>query len=115
MLPQACRPIITVKVPLCEALAKGHCARMGAPESELICRAPSGCYKVSPHFNFSFPLLLLPWLRDELNPSLARLLNAQLSGTPGHLPLLTTPGEDTRLPSLLGKFLAKEITRNYSK
>ena len=55
MLPQACRPIITVKVPLCEALAKGHCARMGAPESELICRAPSGCYKVSPHLTEEDP------------------------------------------------------------
>ncbi|CAI9170853.1 unnamed protein product [Rangifer tarandus platyrhynchus] len=29
------------------------------------------------YFNFSFPLLLTPWLRDELNPSLARLLDDQ--------------------------------------
>ena len=28
---------------------------MGAPESELICRAPSGCYKVSPHLTEEDP------------------------------------------------------------
>ena len=46
-LAQARTPVVTVKAPLCQAPAKGHCAGGGVPE-QAAQQSPSGCYKAPP-------------------------------------------------------------------